>query len=302
MTEPIPGQACGAHYFTSGIAIAVSEVNPSPHSQHPYDLTGVEHCHDFSELVLITAGSTVHHLDGEAFPVSAGDLFLIQGKVRHHFAERAKVGMLNVQFDPEQLALPFASLRQMPGYHVIFHLEPARPNRAGADRLRLEKEKLIHAEELIRRLQRELHDRAPGFEAAALALLVELIVFVARSYAERPGGSRAALLRIGEVISRIERDYARPLTLKDLAATVHVSPNHLLRLFKAATGVTPGDYLFGIRLDRAARQLRESDRAISEIAAAVGFADSNYFTRRFRARFGQSPREYRRRVAATQTQ
>lgn len=300
MTEAISDQACGAHYFTSGIAIAVSEVKPSPLSQHPYDLTGIGHCHDFSELVLITSGSTVHHLDGEAFPVSAGDLFLIQGKVRHHFAERAKVGMLNVQFDPDHLALPFASLRQMPGYHVIFHLEPARRDRAGADRLRIEGDKQRHAEELIRHLQRELRDQAPGFEAAALALLVELIVFVARSYAERPSNSRAALLRIGEVISRIERDYARPLTLKDLAATVHVSPNHLLRLFKAATGGSPGDYLLGIRLDRAAKLLRESDRAISEIAASAGFPDSNYFTRRFRARYGQSPREYRRRIAASQ--
>lgn len=299
MAESISDQACGAHYFTSGIAIAVSEVNPSPLSQHPYDLTGVGHCHDFSELVLITAGSTVHHLDGEAFPVSAGDLFLIQGQVCHHFAERAKVGMLNVQFDPDRLALPFASLRQMPGYHVIFHLEPARRDRTGAGRLRLEENMRIHAEELIRRLQRELHDQAPGFEAAALALLVELIVFVARSYAERPGGSRAALLRVGAVISRLERDYARPLNLKDLAATARVSPNHLLRLFKAATGGSPGAYLLGIRLNRAAKQLRESELAISEIAAAAGFPDSNYFIRRFRARFGRSPREYRRRAAVS---
>ncbi len=302
MDQTVSGRALGANYFTSGIAIAVSEVNPSPHSQHPYDLTGIEHCHDFCELVLITAGSTVHHLDGEAIPVAAGDLFLIQGKARHHFAERDKVGMLNVQFDPDRLALPLASLRQMPGYHVIFHLEPAQPEKAGADRLRLEGNQRMHAGELIRRLQRELHTRAPGFEAAALALLIELIVFVARSYAERSRTSRAALLRIGEVISRLERDCVRRPSLKELAAAAHVSPNHLLRLFKAATNSTPGDYLLQLRLERAAKQLRESDRAISEIAAANGFPDSNYFSRRFRARYGQSPRDYRRRIAAIQTQ
>ncbi len=286
-------QALGADYFTSGVPIAVHEVNPSPHLQHPHDLTSVEHFHDFCELVLITSGGTVHRIDGEEYRVGAGDVFLIQGNLRHHFAERSKVGMLNVQFDPARLPLPFHSLRQIPGYHVIFHLEPASRDKSGAGRLRLDGEKRMHAEALVRRLRQELRSQAPGFEAAALALLLELIVFVARSYAEAPRENQAALLRIGEAVSRIERDFAHRITLAELAAAAHLSPNHLLRLFKAATGSSPGDYLLRVRLNHAAKLLRESSRSIGEIASSSGFADSNYVSRRFRARYGQSPRDYR---------
>lgn len=293
MMRKTPEKAFGTYYFTSGIPIAVAEVNPSPHAQHPHDLTGIEHFHDFCELVLVTAGSSIHRIDGEEYPVSAGDLFLIQGHARHHFTERGKVGMLNVQFDPDRLPLPLDSLRQIPGYNVIFHLEPALRDKSGANRLRLDGEKRTHAEELIRRLQRELRECAPGFEAAALALLLELVVFAARSYGEDPRPDRAALLRMGEVIGRIERGFAERITLAELARAAHVSPNHLLRLFKTATGSTPGDYLLRVRLRHAAKLLRQSTLAISEVAEASGFADSNYFSRKFRETYGKSPRAYR---------
>jgi len=151
----------------------------------------------------------------------------------------------------------------------------------------------MHAEELIRRLQRELRECAPGFEAAALALLLELVVFAARSYGEDSRPDRAALLRMGEVIGRIEREFTGRITLAELARSAHVSPNHLLRLFKTATGSTPGDYLLRVRLRHAAKLLRQSTLAIGEVAEASGFADSNYFSRKFRETYGKSPRAYR---------
>jgi len=291
--DKLPVKAFGVNYFTSGVPIAVWVVNPSLCAQHPHDFTATEHYHDFCELVLITSGSTIHWIDGEGGPVTAGDLFLIQGEARHHFAERGKVGMLNVQFDPDRLPLPFHSLRQIPGYNVIFHLEPAMRNKSGANRLRLDPEKRRHAEELIRNLQRELRETAPGYEAAAQAFLLELIVFVARCCGETPGPDRATLLRMGEVIGRIERDYVRRITLGELAKVAHLSPNHLLRLFKTATGSTPGEYLLRVRLRHAAKLLRQSTLPIGEVAGSSGFPDSNYFSRKFRALYGKNPRAYR---------
>jgi hypothetical protein len=46
-------------------------------------------------------------------------------------------------------------------------------------------------------------------------------------------------------------------------------------------------------LRHTARLLRETDRSIAEIATAVGFADQSYFDRRFRRRFGRTPRQFR---------
>ncbi|MPN50250.1 HTH-type transcriptional regulator CdhR [bioreactor metagenome] len=99
---------------------------------------------------------------------------------------------------------------------------------------------------------------------------------------------------MGEVIGRIEREFTGRITLAELARSAHVSPNHLLRLFKTATGSTPGDYLLRVRLGHAAKLLRQSALSIGEIAEASGFPDSNYFSRKFRAHYGQSPRVYRK--------
>jgi len=76
-----------------------------------------------------------------------------------------------------------------------------------------------------------------------------------------------------------------------------MSESSLLSTFKEATGQSPIDYLIHLRIQRAAELLCRSVQSISEIAFAVGFEDSNYFSRQFRQTMHTSPREYRRRYA-----
>jgi transcriptional regulator GlxA family with amidase domain len=128
----------------------------------------------------------------------------------------------------------------------------------------------------------------------ATALLVELLCFVSRYYQNISERNPAAILRLGEVISRLEREYYAPWTLPKIATLASMSPNHLLRIFRAATGFTPLEYLVRLRLRHAAGELTETRKSITEIAADTGFSDSNYFSKRFRNFYGTSPREYRR--------
>jgi len=89
------------------------------------------------------------------------------------------------------------------------------------------------------------------------------------------------------------------ITLGELAKVAHLSPNHLLRLFKTATGSTPGEYLLRVRLRHAAKLLRQSGLPIGEVAESSGFPDSNYFSRKFRALYGKNPRAYRGTAASS---
>ena len=71
--------------------------------------------------------------------------------------------------------------------------------------------------------------------------------------------------------------------------------NHLRRLFKQATGLTPIDYLMELRLNYAKKLLRENDKlhyTIAEISTASGFDDPNYFSRIFKKKTGKNPSEY----------
>lgn len=110
-----------------------------------------------------------------------------------------------------------------------------------------------------------------------------------------PKGSREVLLRA--VMDEAERSLADPtLGPSVLAARVGLSTRYLHRLF-ADEGVTFGRWLLRTRLDRCRDDLLDPSRmhvAIAEIASRRGLPDPSYFSRVFKQRFGQTPRELRR--------
>ncbi len=285
--------AKATYYFRSpDLPIDLKVVEAASSARHPYDLTTEPHLHDFAELVIITRGHGEQVIDGEEYPVAAGDVFLIQGDSEHYFKERNRISLINVMYDPVRLPLPCDWLRRLPGYNVIFELEPARRSRQSfRHRLKLDPAALDTAVELCHRLEKEL---AAGSPLKSLLRLQELIIFIAESYDIEPERSSNAALRIGKVISRMESDYRRNWQLTELSQLAGTSVNNLLRLFRAAAGTTPIDYLNQIRLRHAAALLTHSSSSITEVARECGFSDSNYFTRKFTAQYNMTPREYRR--------
>lgn len=86
----------------------------------------------------------------------------------------------------------------------------------------------------------------------------------------------------------------KPIDLDRAAKTAGLSAFHFLKLFARVLGVTPHQYLIRSRLRRAARLLADGDRAITDIALDVGFADLSNFVRTFHRAAGTSPRGFRR--------
>ncbi|MDR1192736.1 MAG: AraC family transcriptional regulator [Peptococcaceae bacterium] len=92
----------------------------------------------------------------------------------------------------------------------------------------------------------------------------------------------------------IQRHYASPLTLEDVAGHVGFSPAYFSTLFKKGAGQSFGDYLIQTRLSQAKTLLKETDRAVDEIAGQVGYMDSKYFRKLFKKTTGMKPSEYRK--------
>lgn len=84
------------------------------------------------------------------------------------------------------------------------------------------------------------------------------------------------------------------IDLDDAAGEAGLSPFHFLRLFSAALGVTPHQYLVRARLRHAGRLLAEEDRPVTDIAYLVGFGDLSNFVRTFHRAAGVSPAQFRR--------
>lgn len=107
------------------------------------------------------------------------------------------------------------------------------------------------------------------------------------------------LVHLRRARDRADRDYAEPLLLDQLAAEAGLSKFHFLRLFRAAYGVTPGEYVSQRRVERAQDLLRASNLTVTEICHAVGFTSLGSFSARFRALVGESPSAFQQRWAAT---
>jgi AraC-like DNA-binding protein len=104
-----------------------------------------------------------------------------------------------------------------------------------------------------------------------------------------PGDER----RIACTLSFIERHAEQPVGLAELAAVASMSKYHFLRMFRRTTGLTPYQFLLGVRMRRAATQIRASHAPIAAIAFEAGFGDLSTFNNRFRNTFGVSPSRFR---------
>ncbi|MGW1048783.1 helix-turn-helix domain-containing protein [Streptomyces sp. NPDC002521] len=105
-----------------------------------------------------------------------------------------------------------------------------------------------------------------------------------------PGPERAAV-RQGIAVMR-ER-LAHPLTLADLAAEVHLSVYHFIRVFREATGETPHRFLTRLRIEQARRLLDGTSLTIGQIAGRCGFSSPGSLSSAFLAHVGVRPSAYR---------
>ncbi|MGE3961734.1 MAG: helix-turn-helix transcriptional regulator [Dehalococcoidia bacterium] len=104
--------------------------------------------------------------------------------------------------------------------------------------------------------------------------------------------SDLALLR--RVRDRMDREYAQPLDVEELARGVGMSAGHLSRQFRLAYGESPYSYLMTRRVERAMALLRRGDLSVTEVCFAVGCSSLGTFSTRFTELVGVPPSVYRR--------
>ena len=103
----------------------------------------------------------------------------------------------------------------------------------------------------------------------------------------------------GDVLARIdaylEASVEEAISLETLASLANLSVFHFARLFKAARGISPYQYVIEWKMRRARSLLRAGNLPIAEISDALGFATPNSFSAAFKRTVGQSPREFQRK-------
>jgi AraC family transcriptional regulator of arabinose operon len=162
---------------------------------------------------------------------------------------------------------------------------------SGSGRLMLPDD--AHRERLLRGLRDVLaYTRSilpTGPRLAELAL--EQVLVLSATLAARPGGQDD---RIEQVLAAIRQAVSRPWREAELAALAHLSVSRFAHLFRARVGMTPFQYLEGLRMERAKGLLLTTALPVQAIASEVGFPDALHFSTRFRRLVGCCPRDFRR--------
>ncbi len=100
--------------------------------------------------------------------------------------------------------------------------------------------------------------------------------------------------RINRVIDYLRENLDRQVKLEELAKVACFSEFHFHRIFSAVSGETINNFTNRLRLEKAARLLRYTDRSLTDIALDCGFSSSATFSRAFRSGYDTSPSQFRK--------
>lgn len=147
----------------------------------------------------------------------------------------------------------------------------------------------------------DLHDRPQAEQRAIAPLIVREIHF--RMLFEGHGGMLRRLSRsdshesrINRAILKLQKDYAQPIAINELASLAGMSASSFHEHFKAVTATTPLQYQKDLRLLIARQKLAAGAEPVSAIAFDVGYESPTQFSREFARKFGHAPSQERRAV------
>lgn len=246
---------------------------------------------DFYELVTVLSGSAEHIVDNERSRISKGDVFVIGNGIVHGFDDPKDFRICNIMFRPDMLFTEDTDIRQLPGFHALFLLEPYfSSTQHFQSRLKLTPADFALIEPLLNIAEQEYNSDFPGRKTMVLSIVRQLAVILSRLYG-CPARSKE-IAEIADAAAFMEQSYFQNISVSDVIQRSHYSQRHFIRLFSAAYGMTPQKYLMNVRIRHAGAMLRDNRLSVTEVALRCGFSDSNYFSRIFRKYTGYSPSEF----------
>jgi AraC family transcriptional regulator len=134
-------------------------------------------------------------------------------------------------------------------------------------------------------------------ESLATALASRLL-YLGRSVKQPASQKFAALPRrsLHRVLDRMQSGIDSDPDLQTLASEAGYSQSHFLRMFRAATGTTPHQYLLNLKLEKVKELLATRKVPLIDIAAACGFSSHSHLSTAFRKSFGTTPSRYAREL------
>ena len=249
------------------------------------------HWHDEAELTLIVRGASTYTVQLESRQVREGDIVFVP---------------------PQAIHAVTTGGGEMDSDTFVFHMNLLGGGGADVCALRslaplstqkltpptvISREHPLHDQllRIIREMNRTWESREPGWELIikanllmALGLLVPYCVKDSEELALRSEHAE----KIKVALDFMDKNYGEEIAIADVAAACYFSQYHFMRFFKKYMGVSCGEYLKNLRLEKAAQAFARGNTVILDVAMDSGFRNLSYFYREFHKKYGYTPKQF----------
>lgn len=232
-------------------------------------------CSDY-QFYIVKSGEGIYTAGSRTFPFFSGDVLIIPEGTAH------KITRYSETVEALRITMPSGYVPE--GVRCYF--------RENAPVIRSEKI-LPELYTLVSMIEAE-RDGERAFRKERIQVLsATFVITLARTRSSYVADAEASPA-VMTTLTYIKEHSGERISLSDMATLAKVSSAYLSRRFKAEVGMGFADYLASFRLERARTMLLAyPEMSITEIAFSSGFNDSNYFSDKFKKKFGLSPLKYR---------
>jgi AraC-like DNA-binding protein len=249
------------------------------------------HSHEGLELIFLIDGGTAYQFQEHGMlSLNGGQFLLVPAGAPHR-------GKQDIRMPSTLCGFVFQSLGKLSVKNSIF---------TASDLRRLGKE-MGASPPAVRSMSRDLRklvtrlaellqqykqgDTSAEIKASLRAMICLIVVEASSLLKTRQKADATQVAAAAQAFLRAH--HADPVQIPDLAAHLGLSRARMHEVFKAATGLSPNDFLQRYRIEVAREQLANPRRAITNIAMSTGFNSSQYFSKVFQKYCGMTPSEYR---------
>ncbi len=258
------------------------------------------HDHDYYEIVLVHAGRAVHRTTAdEGTVIGPGTAIVVPTGAVHTFESPRVLEVTNVYYLSEWLLGDLRSLWDQDGLVPLFLARSLfrRPGPWRVPQFELTAEELSTAARELTEIETEASRALPSLVYLKSAFL-KVLVILSRAFVREAGAAVAGFSFRPEVwaaMDAVERAIAdgQLFSVEAVAKSAGLSPDHLTRAFRAAIGLAPREYFQERRVQQASLMLLNPRQSVTDVAMALGYADSAHLSRIFHRLRGMSPRQYR---------
>ncbi|MBA4699053.1 MAG: helix-turn-helix transcriptional regulator [Ruminococcus sp.] len=245
------------------------------------------HYHDFLKVTIFIKGKVQYHVEGKSYELEPYDIVLVNRNDIHRIRvdNALPYERIIVYISPS-----FIEDYQTSEYDLGYCFKKAKKEHSNVLRIHsLEKSSLF---KITNRLERSFEDNEYASSLYRKILFLEFMIQLNRAAIK----NRVEFLdtelyntKIVDIMHYINNHLTDSLDIDTLAKEFFISKYYMMRLFKAETGYTIGNYITYRRL-LLARELISEGLPITQACFASGFGDYSTFSRAYKSEFSESPR------------